>query len=100
MDLKKKYEETKAKIKAHAPVIIAGISTGAAVVLAVANHRLKSEHAAQIEEWVQYDKARDNDINLPDEYAQMLKDGHVGHLTSPHYDFCLTIQKHDHPEED
>jgi hypothetical protein len=99
MGVKKKFNGVKAKIKTHAPAIIAVVSAGVAGYLAVTNHRLKTEHAAQIDEWVEHDKARDNEIHLPEDYAQLLKEGHTGHLTSPFYDFCLTIQKHNHPED-
>jgi hypothetical protein len=64
------------------------------------NHRLKTQHAADINEWLEHDKARDREIHLPETYSKMLNEGHVGHLTNPFEDFCLTIQKHEHPEED
>lgn len=98
MDLKKKFSEIKEKIKPHAPAIILTASTGTSIVLAIVIHRLKAQHAAEIEEWVRHDNVRDNDINIPDKYVKMLEDGHQGHLTSPFYNFCIDIQKH--PEED
>lgn len=98
MDLKKKYEEAKTKIKDHAPAIIAATSAGVAGILFVVNRRLKSELNAQIESWD--DRLQDNFIHLTDESTARLKDGEVAHLMNPFEDFCLTLQKHDHPEED
>jgi hypothetical protein len=100
MDLKKKFNKAVDQIKVHVPAIIAGASAGAAVILAVANHRLKTEHAAQIEEWVAWDKARDNELHIPEDATERLMKGRTLHLTSELEDFCLILHKHDHPKED
>jgi hypothetical protein len=61
---------------------------------------LKTEHSAQIKEWVQWDKARDTEIHIPESATERLMKGRTLHLTSEVEDFCLILQKHDHPEED
>lgn len=95
MDLKKKYNEIKTKIKPYAPAIVTAVSTGTAIALAVVNHRLNDELSAR-RRIMDHPHA----ILIGHAIEEHLRDGHVGHLTNDHQDFCLTIQRHEHPEED
>ena len=49
MDLKKKFVEIKTKIKDNAPAIIATVSTGAALALAIANVVQQANHNKELE---------------------------------------------------
>jgi len=103
MNLKQKLESAKDKIKQNAPVIIATVSTGAAVGLAVAHHimktNLQAEHAKELLRRCD-ERNGETHLHLSVESEQRLADGRKARFIHPDMDFALIVQKEETKTED
>lgn len=98
MDLKQKYAAVKEKCKEHAPTIIAAAATVTAVVLAVANQRLKNEFETELAQRCDR-SAAESHIHMTCDANQAMMDGETRYLINPDYDFRLALHK-EIPTED
>ena len=103
MNLKKKINAAKDKIKQNAPVIIAIASTSAAVGIAVANSiiksELKAEHAKELLRRCD-ERNGETHLHLSPEAERKFSEGKKARFIHPDVDFALIVQKEETQTEE